>query len=178
MSLVPDEMLLSHRFHVYIEAQLPGLAPKAGSKLSKLALLSRIPVGYSPLDMRFQSVSGLVRNLHVNVLQQGGENVGDIHLPQRVSHNPLVLERGVLSKLPNTVMSGLFESGLGYFLNGYADIQVVLVDGRGQPACLWYIRDAMPTSWSLGKLEAASSKVLIETMTFSYRWIKQVPVRL
>jgi phage tail-like protein len=178
MSVGPDQMLLSHRFHVYFEAQLPGVAPKAGSKLSKLAPLSRIPVGYSPLDVRFQSVSGLGRDLDVKSLHQGGENVGDIYLPQHVSNKPLVLERGILSKLPSTVMSGLFESGLGYFLNGYADIQVALMDSAGQPACLWYVRDAMPTSWSLGKLEAASNNVLIETMTFSYRWIKQVPVRL
>lgn len=178
MTGTTDQMLLSHRFHVYFEAQLPGMAPKAGSKLSKLALLSRIPVGYSPLDVRFQSVSGLGRNLDVKALHQGGENVGDIYLPQHVSNKPLVLERGILSKLPSTVMSGLFESGLGYFLNGYADIQIALMDGGGQPACLWYIRDAMPTSWSLGKLDAASNNVLIETMTFSYRWIKQVPVRL
>ncbi|AKA86365.1 hypothetical protein VO64_5819 [Pseudomonas synxantha] len=63
-------------------------------------------------------------------------------------------------------------------MNGYADIQVVLMDSRERPTCLWYIRDAMPTSWSLGDLSAADSNVLIEKLELSYRWIKQVPVKL
>lgn len=178
MSMAHDQMLLSHRFHVYFELQVPGTSSGTGSFLSKMAPLSRLPLGFSPLDMRFQRISGIGSQLDVTALRQGGENVGDIHLPEHVSHKPLVLERGVLSKLPSTPMSGLFESGLGYFLNGYADIQVVLMDSRERPTCLWYIRDAMPTSWSLGDLSAAGSNVLIEKLELSYRWIKQVPVKL
>lgn len=174
-----DQLLLSHRFRVYFEMQLPGPAIKPGApSLSILGRLTRLPIVYSPLDMRFQRVSGMSRELGVTELRQGGENVGTIHLPDRVSHHPIVLERGIMTKVHNSMMTLMFESGLDYFLNRYADMQVVLMDSRDKPACLWYVRDAMPTRWQLGDLDAASNTVLIETMEFSYRSIKRIPVKL
>ncbi|EDT41550.1 conserved hypothetical protein [Burkholderia ambifaria MEX-5] len=83
-----------------------------------------------------------------------------------------------MAKTPFTVMSGLFESGLAYLRNGYADVQIILMDGRSQPTCFWYVRDAMPTRWDAGDLDANSNTVLIETLELTYRWIRQIPVKL
>jgi len=173
-----DQLLLSHRFRVYFGMQLPGLAIKPGTApLSILGPLTRLPI-YGSLDMRFQRVSGMSRELSVTELRPGGENVGTIHLPDRVSHHPIVLERGIMTKVHDSIMTLMFESGLGYFLNGYADMIIVLMDSRDRPSCMWYVRDAMPTRWQLGDLDAASNTVLIETMEFSYQSIKRIPVKL
>ncbi len=119
----------------------------------------------SSLDLRFARISGLGRELQVTTLQEGGDNLGNVYLPERVQHGSLVLERGVM---PVTPVTTLFDQVLGQFQSTYLNVVILLLDGRGQPMCGWTLTNALPVKWQTGPLDASGSAVLIDTLELAY----------
>lgn len=119
----------------------------------------------SPLDMRFSRVSGLGREMQVATLREGGDNLGGVNLPERVSHGNLVLERGVMTVTPLTLM---FEQVLGQFKSTYLNVVILLLDSQGRPSCGWTLTDALPVRWQTGDLDASGNSVLIDTLELAY----------
>ena len=54
----------------------------------------------NPLDIRFQKVRGLSATVETTPLKEGGQNLYTHKLPERVSYENLVLERGVVIGSP------------------------------------------------------------------------------
>jgi hypothetical protein len=52
--------------------------------------------GRKGLDIRFQKVSGLSREVETTPLVEGGENLYSLCLPERIKHDNLILERGLV----------------------------------------------------------------------------------
>ncbi|MDI2146124.1 phage tail protein [Pseudomonas sp. ITA] len=119
----------------------------------------------SPLDIRFQRISGLGRELAVNEHRGGGENEMSLYLPDRVKHQPLVLERGVMSVTPLTMS---FNGVLANFQPQYVDILIMLLNQNSLPICTWTVTDALPLSWQTGDLDATSNTVLINRLELVY----------
>lgn len=119
----------------------------------------------SPMDLRFSRISGLGRELQMTTLQEGGNNLGSVYLPERVQHGSLVLERGVMPVTPVTMM---FDQVLGQFREKYLNVVILLLDGRGQPASGWTLTNALPVKWQTGELDASGSAVLIDTLELAY----------
>ncbi len=142
--------------------------PSLSHRFLATFFIRRIP---SPIDLRFQRISGLGRELSVHSFHEGGENVGSLHLPERITHGNLVLERGVM---PITPLSLLFNKVLGSFESDYVDVVVLLLNGQSIPICSWIITDALPVKWQAGELDAQGNAVLINTLELAYneiRWI-------
>ena len=128
----------------------------------------------SPLDCRFQRISGLSREMNLSSLREGGDNLGNVYLPERVTHGTLTLERGVI---PVTPLISVFDQALGQFANVRMDVVVVLLSEKRLPVCSWTISDAQPLRWATGDLDATGSTVLIDTLELAYHEIRGAGVR-
>ena len=87
-------------------------------------LFSGIP---SPLDIAFQRINGLSRELNVTMQSRGGENAASLYLADKISHGALVLERGVV---PVTPLTMVFEQVLSGGRVTYADVVILLLNHR------------------------------------------------
>ncbi|WP_440974360.1 phage tail protein [Pseudomonas koreensis] len=128
----------------------------------------------SPLDVHFQSVSGLGRDMSVNSVRQGGDNVGAINLPTGVEHGRLTLQRGVMTITPLSVM---FNQAMNEFKPRYVDVLIMLLNGAGVPTCGWAFRDAQPVKYDTASLDASSNTVLINTFELAYREMHMLGVQ-
>lgn len=137
-------------------------APSLSHRFLAKFFIKGIP---SPMDVRFARVSGLGRELQLEQLREGGDNLGTINLAQRVTHGTLVLERGLATMTPVTMM---FERALGQFANTYLKVVVILLDSQSRPLCSWTMTDAQPVKWNTGDLDATGNTVLIETLELAY----------
>jgi len=128
----------------------------------------------SPLDLRFQRISGLGREMDVTSHREGGDNVGSLYLPERISHSPLVLERGVMVVTP---LSLSFNKVMSDFASQYLDVVIMLLNHQSLPVCTWTLRDAMPVKWHTGDLDAQGNAVLINRLELVYRDMQWLGVK-
>lgn len=119
----------------------------------------------SPIDIFFQKIHGLNRQMDVTAYREGGVNVGSLHLPEQVKHGRLVLERGVMTMTP---LSWAFNRALSEFSFSYMEIVVSLLNHKKLPICNWIISDALPVSWQVGELDANSNNILINRLELAY----------
>ncbi len=119
----------------------------------------------SPIDFFFQKISGLSWTMNMQERVEGGANVGAHHLPQRVQHGTLVLERGVMAMTPLTMV---FNQVMTEFSSIYADVVIILFDHKKTPISSWTVTNARPKSWEVGELDANSSQILINRMELVY----------
>ncbi len=146
-------------------------APTVAHRFVATFFIKGIP---SPLDMQFQSISGLSRELNVESFRQGGDNVGNIHLPLGVSNPNLVLERGVMMVTP---VMGVFDRTLSTFNANYMTIVVMLLSDHFLPVCSWTLSNALPVKWSTDGFDANSNKILVNTLELSYEKLTWMGVK-
>jgi phage tail-like protein len=144
---------VSHRFAVTFTTRVAQKLPSA----------VQVPIA---LNMGFQRVSGLSRDLSVRGLQQGGDNISVIHLPEHVNHGTLVLERGMSNF---NAVSMLFDDAMGTFSLRYMTVVVLLLNHKHSPVCSWTACDAFPVRWQTSDLDASTNVVMIETLELAYR---------
>ncbi|AMO46501.1 phage tail protein [Kosakonia sp. ML.JS2a] len=130
----------------------------------------------SPLDIAFQRVSGLGRELSVTQHREGGENAQNIWLAEKVEHGSLVLERGVMRLSPLTLQ---FDRVLRRESTLMANVVIMLLDHNMLlPVTVWTISNALPVSWRMGDLDAASNTVLINTLELRYQDMRVLGTKL
>ncbi|WP_062056390.1 phage tail protein [Aquimarina longa] len=123
----------------------------------------------SPLfrfDAGFQSVNGLGFSYESETHAEGGISGYSHNLTNRGSYNNLTLSRGF------TKDQGLYlwcEATHNTMQTMPANILVSLLDNQGLPIKNWLIFHAIPKSWSPGDLEASTSKIMVESVSFSYQ---------
>lgn len=118
-------------------------------------------------DARFQSVSGLTVEYEYETFREGGENRFEHKLPVRTKYSDLVLKRGMLTNSP------LVDWMLSAFRDREfkpLDLEVILLDERGQPLRAWKIAKAIPKKWSVSDLDAQSSSIVVESMECAYQY--------
>lgn len=136
--------------------------PAVAHRFVASLFFERVP---SPVDVRFQRISGLGRELQISQRFQGGDNVGAIHFPERVTHGNLLLERGVMMVTPLTLA---FDQILSEFRGRYLDVVVLLMNHRNVPLCSWTFSDVLPVRWQTGDLDANSNTVLLNVLELTY----------
>ncbi|WP_338860217.1 phage tail protein [Mycetohabitans rhizoxinica] len=146
-------------------------APSLAHRFKATFFIKRVP---SPLDMHFAQISGLGRTLAVTGLREGGDNLGTVQLPDQVQHGTLVLQRGVMSVTPVTM---LFNHVLSNVASTYVSVVILLLNGDYRPVCSWTLTDALPVSWTTGELDASKNEVLIDTLELAYRQMHWAGVR-
>ncbi len=114
----------------------------------------------------FQSVSGLGFNAGTEERLEGGLAGFKHQLTDVGTYSKLTLKRGFTEK------SDLYEwaeSTHNTLKATPCNILVSLLNKQGFPEKNWLVFHAIPKSWSAGELEATSSDIMIETITFSYQ---------
>lgn len=118
-------------------------------------------------DVRFQSVSGLSVEYDYESFKEGGENRFEHKLPVRTKYADVVLKRGMLTD----------SKVITWFLDAFrdrkfapADLNVILMNEKGEPLRTWKVAHAIPKKWLVSDLNANESSIVIETMELSYRY--------
>ncbi|KGM29010.1 phage tail protein [Photorhabdus luminescens] len=142
--------------------------PSVSHRFIASFLFNNIP---SPLDIAFQRISGLSRELQTTQHSQGGENARNVWLAEKIQHGNLVLERGVMTVTP---LTWVFDRVLRGEKAMYADVVIMLLNEHSIPVASWTLSNALPVRWSTGDLDANSNTVLVNTLELRYqdmRWL-------
>jgi phage tail-like protein len=121
--------------------------------------------GQNPLDIRFQKVSGLSGEVEITHLVEGGENLYSHHLPDRIKHESLILERGLVV---DSRLSDQFNEAMSLFKFAPSDVLVTLLgEGRDRIAA-WLFMKAYPVKWSVSDLDASAPSIVVEKLELAY----------
>lgn len=126
-------------------------------------------------DASFQEVSGIGATIETEEVVEGGENAFVHMLPKKVTHNNLVLKRGIapidselVTWCQDTMVGGL--SGIEPKL-----VHVHLLDAQHNPLHGWTFANAYPVRWELGAFNAEENKVAVETIELAYTyWMREI----
>ena len=118
-------------------------------------------------DARFQSVSGLSVGYDYENFREGGENRFEHKLPVRTKYADMILKRGML----------VGSEVIDWFTRAFrdrqfepTDINVILMNEKGEPIRTWKIVQAIPKKWTVSDLNSTENAVVIETMELTYRY--------
>lgn len=118
-------------------------------------------------DVRFQSVSGLSVEYDYENFKEGGENRFEHKLPVRTKYADMILKRGMV------VDSKVIE----WFNKAFrdrefepTDINVILMNEKGEPLRTWKVAHAIPKKWLVSDLVSTENAIVIETMEITYRY--------
>ena len=118
-------------------------------------------------DVRFQSVSGLSVEYDYENFREGGENRFEHKLPVRTKYADMILKRGML----------VGSEVVDWFTRAFrdrqfepTDINVILMNEKGEPLRTWKIVQAIPKKWLVSDLNSTENAVVIETMELTYRY--------
>lgn len=118
-------------------------------------------------DVRFQAVSGLSVEYDIEEYREGGENRFAHKLPVRTKYADLVLKRGMLTD--SEVVQWCFRALRDREFQP-TDVNVILMNEKGEPLRTWKIAHAIPKKWSVSDLNANENGVVVETLELSYRY--------
>ena len=147
-----EEMILGFRFGVFFFAG--GVIP-------------------NPLDIRFQKVSGLSSEIGLQTVNEGGQNLYAHRLPQRVTYNNLVLERGMVVGSPLNIE---FNVAMSTFKVFTSNVLVTLFNEDNVPVSAWLFLKAFPVKWSTSDLNATEKTIVIDTFELAYQ--RMQPMRI
>jgi len=118
-------------------------------------------------DARFQTVSGLSVEYDYESFKEGGENRFEHKLPVRTKYADMVLKRGMLTD----------SAVIRWFLSAFrdrsfspADVNVILMNEKGDPLRVWNVAHAVPKKWSVSDFNANESSLVVETLELTYRY--------
>lgn len=121
-------------------------------------------------DASFQEVSGIGAKLETEALTEGGENMHVHQLPAKVTHNNLVLKRGV-APIDSELVTWCQDTMLGGFSQIRPKIvHVHLLDKNLQTLHGWAFANAYPVNWTLGAFDAQKNEVAVETIELCYTY--------
>jgi phage tail-like protein len=125
----------------------------------------------NPLDILFQKVSGLGATVNTIAVEEGGQNLYSQPLPQKVQHENLVLERGLVVGSP---LAAEFNAAHSLFQFRAANVLVNLLDNTRIPIASWLFLKAYPVRWSISDLDADSNAVVIERLELAYQQVQSI----
>ncbi len=137
------------------------------------------------LDIRFQKVSGITSTIETTEIKEGGENLFTYNLPDRVTHENLVLERGmVIGSLLNLEFNAAMSfmeflpSNVLVMLLGQPDLSWLSIDldRTDTPIAAWLFQNAYPVKWSVSDLDANENSVVIDTMELQYSRLQNIRI--
>lgn len=124
-------------------------------------------VGKDRNDVRFQTVSGLSVEYDMEEFKEGGENRFTHKLPVRTKYADLVLKRGMVTD----------SAVIAWFLDAFrerrfapTDVNVILMNEKGDPLRTWKVAQAIPKKWSVSDFNAGENAIVVESMELSYRY--------
>ncbi|MEH1945267.1 MAG: phage tail protein [Nostoc sp.] len=154
--------------------------------IPELTLTENPPVGFyfmvvffiagilpNPLDIRFQKVSGISAEIETTDIREGGENIFRHRLPNHVTYNNLVLERGMVIGSP---LKAEFNTAISSMKFTPSNVLVMLLNDRSIPLSAWLFQRAYPVKWTTSDLDATANAVVIDTMELAYTRFQSVRI--
>lgn len=128
----------------------------------------------NPLDIGFKVVSGISSTVETMEVKEGGENLFMNHLPVRVTHDNVTLERGmVLGSLLNLEFMAAMES----MEFAPSNILIMPLDQSELPLYGgWLLQHAYPVKWAVSNLDGDSNSLIIDTMELTYGHLQHMRV--
>ncbi|NET44169.1 phage tail protein [Okeania sp. SIO2B3] len=117
------------------------------------------------LDIRFQKVSGISAEIETTDIREGGENIFRHRLPNYVTYNNLILERGMVIGSPLNVEFNVAMSTMEF---APSNVLVILLNADSIPVAGWLFQRAYPVKWSISDLDANNNAIVIDTMELAY----------
>jgi len=119
----------------------------------------------NPLDIRFQSVSGISSTIETEEITEGGENLFVHKLPKRVTYGNLILKRGMVIGSPLNIE---FKEAMSIMKFSPSRVLVMLLDRQDTPIASWLFLNTYPVKWEVSNLDATQNQVAIDTMELAY----------
>lgn len=122
-------------------------------------------------DASFQEVSGIAAERTVEEIKEGGENRFVHRVPGLAKYSNLVLKRGLVTANSDFAVwcRKALEGDLSKPINPHT-IDVLLLDGKGNPQMKWSFVRAWPVKWSASDLNAQENKIVVETLELAYSY--------
>lgn len=127
----------------------------------------------NPLDIRFQKVSGMNSTIETTEVKEGGENLFTHHLPDRVTYENLVLERGMVV---GSLLNLEFNAAMSLMGFSPSNVLVILLNHSNIPISSWLFQNAYPIKWSVSDLDATQNAVVIDTMELKYSRLQSLRI--
>lgn len=128
--------------------------------------------GGKPVDVAFQSVSGLDVQFDVETVREGGENTFEHVLPNRRRYSDLTLKRGLLLPGQSGLTDWCVEAFNNFRFTPLNTVEVQLLNEENTVMAQWELAWVWPKSWRIAELNAERSEVLIETLELHYNRFK------
>jgi phage tail-like protein len=123
----------------------------------------------------WQSCKGLQVELQYRKFDQGGQNLVQQWLPEKLVYGAVTLERAIEQSSSRTVQSWLAQyvnNWSSYPSSGasplYTTVTIALLDYQLSPVMDWTLNRARPTKWIGPSLSATENKVAIETLVIEH----------
>lgn len=127
----------------------------------------------NPIDLRFQRVSGLSASISTVSVREGGQQLYTHRLPDMVSYENLVLERGFMVGSPLNIEFNIAFSQMKF---APSNVMVTLLNEDAQPIAGWMFMQAFPVRWSTADLDASRDEVLIDTLELAYTRMQAIRI--
>jgi len=126
----------------------------------------------TPIDVSFQSVTGLSVSVETENYKEGGENRYVHDIPTGLKFSTLTLKRG-LKSIPSPLTKwceGVYEDFKFKPLN----LIVLLLDENHLPIHRWSVIDAYPIKYEIGEFNAETAGIVLQTLELKYNFFKSL----
>jgi len=113
----------------------------------------------------FQEVSGLDVKIETETIEEAGENQFSRKLPKALKYSNLVLKRGILVGTPFMTW---INKAVQNFTFEPKKVNVLLMNGNGEPLVNWTFHNAYPVSVKVSDLIPSENKYAIEMLELAY----------
>lgn len=123
----------------------------------------------TPVDVKFQDVSGLSATMNTESFTEGGENRFVHKLPTRATYSDITLKRGLFN---TSLLTEWCRQAIENYDFKPTNVLISLQDENHIPVFGWYVINAIPTRWEVSGVNAERSEVSVETLVLSYNYFK------
>ncbi|MEU9979185.1 phage tail protein [Streptomyces sp. NPDC051014] len=151
----------------------PGSYPRAG-----MAMRFHVALDESEIDLgMWASCRGLQVQFSAKEITEGGEHFAHTMLPDRVKFSPVTLERVMTQADSPKIQQWLSQVAAAWTGYEYGsqkseytgqNLTIRLFDYQGRVVSMWVLKNAFPKEWTGPELNAQSSSVATEKISFEH----------
>ena len=123
----------------------------------------------NPVDIRFQEVSGLEAKIATRADVSASATLCHRLTPIGVEYGDLELQRGMV--LGSSLMQQVLDT-FNNFKFTRSDVLLTIFSETGVPTTAYVFSEAYPIGWRVGKLNAVTEDILIESLTLTYARVR------
>lgn len=135
----------------------------------------QLAVSLGTTDTSFKEVSGIGKEIQTTEYAEGGENSFVYKIPTKVTHQKLVLKRGVASIDSPLILwcKSIMETD---FLDSICclPLWVFLLDENQTPVRGWSFVNAFPVKWDVESFGSLKNEVAIESIELDYQYSSRI----